>query len=524
MSRRKLLFMALLLCFAVVQAVVPVAAQQKVLRMALQEGDANSLDPQAYQTLGEFQVLSNVYEGLTLYDPKSLQPIPGLAEKWDISSDGLKYTFHLRKGVKFQNGREVTADDVLFSFNRLADPKQATTYATGLILGAVAGFNDVNTGAATEMSGVKAVDPSTVEITLTQPDSSFLAQLTMVPAAIIPKEATTDPQAFAEKPVGTGPFMVKEWVHQDHITLDANPDYWGGKPQIDEVVMRVIPLKSEALVEFTAGNLDMVVVPPSDVARLKADTSMAGRIQDQSIVSIFWLTYNLNRPPLDNLKVRQAMNFAIDRDSIVKNILQGQGVAANGPIPPGLSAYDPNYHYYTYDIDKAKSLLTEAGFPNGIDVEFRTWNDEVETRVLTAVQASWAEAGIRATFNRTEYTAYINDMQECKYQIGTSSWTADYAAADNLIIPIPLTDLSPEGQACGYGQVPDVKKYALQALAAPVGPDADALYQKAQQAAVENALGAFMYHRGATLAVGPNVQGVYFDALNSIKLFPISLS
>jgi ABC-type transport system substrate-binding protein len=508
---------------AAVLMVAPAAAQQKVLHMALQEGDANHLDPQQYQTLGEFQVLSNIFEGLTLYDPKTLQPIPGIAEKWDISSDGLKYTFHLRKGVRFHNGREVTADDVLFSFNRLADPKQATTYATGLILGSVEGFNDVSSGKATEMTGVKAIDPSTVEITLTQPDSSFLAQLTMVPAAIIPKEAVADPQKFDETPVGTGPFMVKEWVRQDHITLDANPDYWGGKPQIDEVIMRVIPLKSEALVEFQAGNLDFVVVPPSDVARLKADPSLQGRIQDQAIVSIFWLKYNLNRPPLDNLKVRQAMDFAIDRDSIVKQILQGQGAVANGPIPPGLSAYDPNYKYYTFDIDKAKSLLSEAGFPNGIDLEIRTWNDEVETRVLTAVQAMWAQAGIRATFNRTEYTAYINDMQVCKYQIGTSSWTADYAAADNLIIPIPLTDLSPEGKACGFGQVPDVKDNALKGLAAPVGPEADAFFRKAQQAAVENALGAFLYHRGATLAVGPNVDGVYFDALNAIRLFPISM-
>src|SRR4051812_29206280 len=119
MSRKKWLFIVLLVCLAVVQTLAPVAAQQKVLRMALQEGDANSLDPQAYQTLGEFQILSNVYEGLTLYDPKTLAPIPGLAEKWDITPDGLKYTFHLRAGVKFQNGREVTAEDVLYSFNRL---------------------------------------------------------------------------------------------------------------------------------------------------------------------------------------------------------------------------------------------------------------------------------------------------------------------------------------------------------------------------------------------------------------------
>src|SRR5260221_10155851 len=171
MLKNRLLLVVLTIVFAGGLAhLSPINAQgEKVLRMALPEGDANSLDPQQYQTLAEFQTLQNVYEGLFKYDQKTLQPVPGLAEKYEVSADGLKYTFHLRKGVKFHNGRDLTADDVLFSFNRLADPKQATTYATSLILGSVVGFNDVNTGAATEMSGVKAIDPSTVEITLAQP-------------------------------------------------------------------------------------------------------------------------------------------------------------------------------------------------------------------------------------------------------------------------------------------------------------------------------------------------------------------
>src|SRR5262245_21195723 len=193
----------------------PVAAQsEKVVRMALQEGDANSLDPQQYQTLGEFQVLQNVYEGLFNYDQKTLQPVPALAEKYDVSSDGLKYTFHLRKGVKFHNGREFNADDVKFSFNRLADPKQATTYAGSLVLGTVVGFDDVASGKTADLKGVKVVDPLTVEVSLSQANSAFLPQLTMVPAAIIPKEAVADATKFDENPVGTGPFKVTEWKRQ----------------------------------------------------------------------------------------------------------------------------------------------------------------------------------------------------------------------------------------------------------------------------------------------------------------------
>jgi len=469
-------------------------------------------------------VLVNVFEGLVTYDQKTLQPVPALAEKWDVSSDGLKYTFHLRKGVKFHNGREMTADDVKYSFNRLADPKVATTYATSLILGSVAGYADVSGGKAKELTGVKVVDPQTVEITLTAPNSALLPALTMIPASVIPKEAVEDAsKKFTENPVGTGPFKVTEWKRQEQLTLVANPDYWRGKPALDKIVLRVITEKSSQMVEFAAGNLDMVIVPPSDIARIKADAALKDRVQDQAILSIFWLPLNITRAPLDNVKVRQALAFAVDKEAIVKSVLQGQGAVANGPIPPGLSAYDPNYKPYTFDIEKAKKLLADAGFPNGVDVEIRTWTDEVEGRVLTAIQAGWAKAGIRAKFNRTEYTAYIDDLVKCNMTIGTSSWTADYADPDNFINPIPLSDLSDQGKGCGMGKVPEVKEAALKALTLPLGKERDALYQKAQQLAQENVLGIFLYHRGATLAIGPKVKGAYLDAFNAVKIYPVSV-
>lgn len=526
MSKQRFLTILLMLCLSVALiSVAPAAAQgEKVLHLALQEGDANSLDPQALQTLGEGQILGNIYEGLVIYDPKTLQPVPGVAEKYEVSDDGLTYTFHIRQGAKFSNGRQVTADDVVYTFNRLTNPKVATTYAVSLIIGSVEGYADAMAGKATTLSGVTAIDPQTAQIKLTAPNSAFLPTLTMVQASIIPKEAADDAATFAEKPVGTGPFILKTWERQQQITLVANPDYWRGKPAVDSVIMRVIPEKSVALVEYLAGNLDFVVVPPPDLTRLKADPATASQIQDQAILSTFWLPLNLNQKPLDNLKVRQALTFAVDRQAIVDSVLQGQGVVAHGPLPPGLSAYDPSYNPTPFDIQKAKDLLTEAGYPDGVDVVIRTWTDEVEARTLTAVQASWAQAGIRATFNRTEYTAYINDLSTCNLMIGTSSWTADYADADNFINPLPLSDLSTQGKNCGYGQVPQVKDAALKALTLPLGAERDALYRQAEKDAVENALGVFLYHRGVSLAVSPKIQGAYMDGYNIVKLFPISFT
>jgi oligopeptide transport system substrate-binding protein len=523
--RLRRLFLSILLLATVVGLVrsVPVTAQgEKVVRLALPEGDANSLDPHQLFTLAETQILNQVYEGLVQYDQKTLQPVPALAEKWELSADGLKYTFHLRKGVKFHNGREFTADDVKFTFNRLIDAKVATTYARSIVIGSIAGFADADAGKATELSGIKVVDPQTVEITLSAPNSAFLPILTMTQAVIVPKEATTDAKKFAESPLGTGPFKFVEWKRQEQITLVANPDYWRGKPQIDRAILRVIPEKSAAMVEFTAGNLDMVSVPPPDIARVRADASLKDRLQDIGVLSSWWMFLNLNQAPLDNVKVRQALNYAVDRDSIVKSVLQGQGVPSNGPIPIGLSPYDPNYKFYSFDLDKAKQLLTEAGFPNGIDLEIRTWTDETENRTLLAIQATWAKANIRAKITRSEYTAYINDMTPCHMQIGTYSWTADYADADNFTLGMMGLG-NPTMAGCGFGKIPNYEEPARKALTLPLGKERDALYQQFEKAAVENAVGVFVYYFGRTLLVAPNVKGAWLDALSMIRLYPISI-
>ncbi len=515
----------ILLALLVIGSVVPAVAQEREFRMALPEGDVVTLDPQAFCCLGDAEVLFHVYEGLVQYDPQTLQPVPALAESWDISDDGLVYTFHLRD-ANFHSGRAVTADDVVYSFNRLAVPPDgivpAPTYATSIIIGSFEGYAETQDGSALLLSGVQAIDERTVEITLTRPNSALLAALTMVPAAIIPQENAVDPTTFSESTNGTGPFMVEEWVRQDHITLIRNPKYWGEQPALDRVVMRIIPEKSVVLIEFLAGNLDIAIVPPSDVVRISEDPALEGRVQNQSILSIFWLSPNITRPPLDNLQVRQALTMSIDRQAIVDSVLQGQGVPAHGPLPPGLSAYDPDYDPFPYDPDRARELLTEAGYPDGVDVEFRTWDDEVEGRVLTAIQAQWAEVGIRATFNRTQYTAYINDLTNCNLMLGTQSWTADYADPDNFIIPL-IAD-SATAVNCGWTAVTEPKELALEALTLPLGPERDELYRQAERAAVENVLGIFLYHRGATLVTGENVQGAYLDPYNNVILDPVSLT
>ncbi len=503
--------------------------------MALSEGEVLSLDPhgfccRGYQQVfyqgGDAEVLVNIFEELVQYDPHTLQPVPALAESWDISDDGLVYTFHLRE-ARFHDGSRFTSHDVVTSFNRLANPQEGIipgpTYAAPLIVGSIAGYAAIQDGSAQSLSGLREVDERTLEITLSTPDSAFLHALTMPPAAIIPLEKAVNPTEFSRNPVGTGPFMFEEWTPQDHISLVRNPDYWGEPPTLDRVIMRMIPDKSVMMAEFLAGNLDIAFVPAPDAARIRVDPAFQGRVQDQSLLSTFWLIPNLTRPPLDNLQVRQALATAIDRQAIVASALQGQGVPAHGPLPPGLPAYDPNYNPFPYDPNRARELLAQAGFPDGIDVEFRTWTDELESPVLAEIQAQWANVGIRATFHQTDYPSYSGDMAQCNMLIGVQSWTGDYADPDNFIMPL-ATDASPTAAACGFGQAPQVKQLALQALTLPPGTARDDLYRQAERAIVENVLGIYVYHRGATLVVGEHVQGAFLDSFNNVLLDSISLT
>lgn len=490
---------------------------------AFLENEPLTLDPQAAQQADEFQVLYNVCEGLVSYDPVTLAPAPGLAESWTVSDDGTVYTFKLRSGVQFQNGREVTADDVVYSLNRLGNKDTGTSY-TSLLLNNVVGFAEMRAdeNPATELSGVKAVDPSTVEITLKAPTASFLNQLALPGGMVVAKEAA-EADGFSENPVCTGPYKVKEWTHQSQLVLESNEDYWGGAPAIKTATMRVIPQQSQQVIEFEANGLDVAWVPEPDLQRLRDDATLSTELQNVPLLNVFHLRLNLNDPVMGNEKVRQAFSMAIDRQTIVDTILQGQGSPAQGLIPPGVSAFDPNYNPFPYDIEKAKALLAEAGYPDGVDITVRTGQIETENRVLAAIQQQVAEAGIRLNINSTEKSVYDEDRGKCNMQAGTISWGMDYPDADDVVF---LVSNAGSGSRfnCGYtNDNPIVKQVAdlmAQGSTMPVGPERDAIYRQAEKLSQDAALVITIYHGTRSALVNPRVGSNVIDA-NSIIRFAL---
>jgi ABC-type transport system substrate-binding protein len=494
-------------------------AQDATVKTFFFEGEPNVLDPQAASTLDEFNALYNIYEGLVTYDPETLEPKPLLAESWKVSDDGKVYTFTLRKGVKFHNGRAMTADDVKYSLERLGNPKTGTSY-TSLMLNQVKGFSAMRAkeNPATALEGVKAVDANTVEITLNAPVGSFLKQLTMPGGFVVAKEAA-EGKDFAQNPVGTGPYKLKEWKRQTSLTLEANADYWGGAPAVKSVVIRTSPGAAQQVLEYEANNADTAVVPEPELARLRDDEKLSKELKNIPILSTFFFRVNLKDPVMSKPEVRQALAIAINREAIIKTVLAGKGSPAYGLYPPGLSAFNKDYIPFARDIAKAKALLEKAGYKDGVDIEVRTGQVETELRVLNAIQQQVAEAGIRLKINSTEKSIYDKDRGECKMQLGTISFSQDYADADNFTPQ--LYRASGALQICGYDSYPgvaDVKALLDKGSALPLGKERDEVYQQAEKLGIDAAVIIPIYHGTRTVLVNPRLKGIVVDN-NSVMQF-----
>jgi len=493
MRRFLLSLCALLMAATVVSTgltITSAAAQDAAttVTLAFPTGDPSTLDPQAAGTLDESQVIHNIYDGLVTYDPVTLAPAPDLATKWTISSDGLNYTFTLRSGVTFSNGQPLTADDVKYTFDRLANPDTGKSY-TSEMLNAVHGIADARnsdkTKRASELTGVKVIDPQTIQFTLDAPVASFLQQLTMFGGLIVPKGAG-DSTDIKEKPVGTGPYMLKEWVRQQSLTLMANPNYWGKAPAVKTVVFKDIPQASQQVIEFQGGNLDLAWVSAQDLPRLTGDSTLSKELQNVPTLSVTQLRINLKDPDMIKPAMREALWQAIDRETLVKTILNGQGSAAYQLIPPGLSAFDKTYNPFPYDSAKAKALLATAGYSNGIKLEVRTGTDQTQLNILQAISQQVAAAGITLNVNSTETTVYNTDRGACKMQMGSVLWTLDYPDPDNVVTLL----LGPSGSRknCGYDSYPQeaqVVSLLNQANALPLGAQRDTILQQAQKVGLD---------------------------------------
>ena len=407
-TRRAWLAAAAIMMILQAGALAPIAAQSPApggrFRRQL-DGDPASLDPAQAPTVRAIAVKMAVFDSLLRVDPKTLRLEPGLAEAWTLSEDHRTITFRLRRGVRFHNGREMVAGDVKYTLERLLAPETASPFAR--VFDRVAGAAAFTAKQAGEVSGITVLDRYRVSVTNTVVNATFPLAFTSL--FIVPQEDVARlGRMFGQHPVGSGPFVFESWRRDDMIVLKANADYWDGRPYLDTVTFRIIPDPATAQAEFDTGRLDAMILTDVTYRRYADDPVWKPHVIEVPELFTRHVGLNVTRAPLDDVRVRQAINLAIDKAAMVRTILQDKAFVATGVFPPSHAAYDAALTGYAYDPPRARVLLAQAGRAGGFDLELHGAANPVTGRWLEGFQRYLAAVGIRVRIVQEDFGVMLD--------------------------------------------------------------------------------------------------------------------
>ncbi|AZR73715.1 peptide ABC transporter substrate-binding protein [Anoxybacter fermentans] len=487
--------------------------------------DPPTLDPAYITDTTSSQVANNIFDGLVQYD-ENLNVVGAIAKDWDISDDGLVWKFYLRKGVKFHNGREVKAEDVEYSFTRLLDPKTKSPRAW--LFDNVKGAKAFQNGEADRVEGFKVIDDYTFQITLEEPFTPFLSVLAMTNASIVPKEEVEKyGEDFTSHPVGTGAFKFVEWMHDDHVTLEAFEDYFEGRPYLDKIVFRIIPEDSSAFAEYEQGNIyDLTTIPDGQIERVLNSDEFKDELIKKPQLGVYYIGLNTTKPPLNNKKVRQAINHAINKELIAEVLRHGTVIPAKGILPPGMPGYNKDLKALEYNVEKAKKLLAEAGYPNGIpgEIELAYNTSKGHQMIAEAVQSDLKKIGINVKLVNMDWGAYITKVDNGDTQMFRLGWIGDYPDPDNfLYVLLHSSNAGPGGNGSFYSN-PEFDRLTEKARGMKPGPERIKLYQQAEQIAVNDAPWVPIYYYTNLILRKPFVHGYMVTPLGVMPLKTVWLS
>jgi len=506
-----------------------------VLRIALPTNPP-ILDPIEMTDTTSDAVVERLGNTLVRFDPH-LVLVPDLAESMpEMSADGLTYTFHLRPGVKFHNGRTMTSEDVRYSLTRLMEPVSKRFMIVAPILGSDEAREAMKSNKRGDpqapVRGIETPDPLTVRVTLKEPDYLFTLYLAMNNATIVPREEVeARGQRFGRELIGTGPFRLVEWKDNDHLTLERFEDYFGPKPALQRVVFRVMPEEETRFQAYLNGDFDLIEAPFGRVKALRA-SNIGDQVVVNPMLDIRFHGVNMEKSPLGGnppkglteeesvrrRKVREAMNFAIDRKFLCEVILEGRAVPAKGVLPPGMEAFNPELQGYRYDPERARALLAEAGYPGGLGLPVLPYhfnNQPPNPTVAQAVQEMLRQVGIRTELRQIDWGAYLNFVDEGKATFYRLAWIADYPDPENfLLVLFHSKNAGPEGNSARYRDPGNDRR--LQRARACLDPaERLRLWRDAEARIVEDAPWVFLYHNATALLVKPYVKGLVLTSMDA---------
>ena len=515
-----------------------------------------TLEPVMSNSPQTIWVLMNVMEGLVSYN-KSNEIVPQIAKSWVISEDGLKYTFNIKTNIRFHNdacfknstGRNVKASDFKYCLERVNDP---TTKTRGLWVfrDKIKGANEFYEYKAKKsdkqvdgISGIRVPNDSTLVIELTDAFAPFLSLLTMTYGFVYPKEAVDYyGSGFSSHPVGTGPFMFKEWFHDKHLSLIRNDNYYetdsaGNKlPYLKNAEITFTKSQETEFLDFLNGKYDYHE-PSSEI--IDAITDENGKMIDAekknyNLVKQPWLNtvylimvQNENLPAgktspfVNNKKLRQAINFAIDKERIVKFVLKNRGHAAyNGPLPIGMPGFDSTVKGYNYNLQKAKELLAEAGYADGKGLLLTLYisNDELQKNIAIAIQEQLKEIGIDIKLEQTLQSSLNTQQQQGELAFTRGNWGADYFDPENFLSLFYSKNVVPFGpNKTGYSN-PEIDKLYEKSIRITNFEERKKIYNEMERIVIDDAAWVYLYYNQKIYLLQNNVKGFFLDGLNNLIL------
>ncbi len=488
-------------------AVTSTGAQMGGVLVFARGGDSVGLDP-GRETDGEsFYGSHQIFDTLVEFKPGATEVQPALAESWDVSSDGLEFTFNLRSGVKFHDGTPFNAEAVEFSFGRQLDENHPYydhgpwKYFGGMGMGSI-------------IDEIVVVNDLTVKFILTAPEAPFVSNLAMDFAAIVsPTAVALYDEEFPSNPVGTGPFKFVSWTKDDSIVFEANKDYWGEGPYLDRLILRVIPDATARYLALKAGEVDVIDFPSAEDLELMAADPNIELIQ-QAGLNVGYIAMNVDKEPFGDVRIRQAMNYAINREEIIEGVYGSAGQVANNPIPPTIWSYNEDIEPYPYDPAKARELLAAAGYPDGFSTDLwampvaRPYNPNAR-RIAEIVQAQLADIGVEIEIVTYDWGTYLDKTDGTGSTDGTGEhsmcmlgWTGDNGDPDNFIYLLLSADSAvPPAMNVSFWKNEEFTDLTLQAKRVYDQDARAALYEQAQVIFHEEAPWVPLAHSVVTVPV-----------------------
>ncbi len=498
--------------------------------VAALNADIQTADVQ--KTSKDYEVPFNIFDRLVDVEVDAdgnSKIVPSLAESWDISDDGLEYTFHLRQGVKFHNGNDFTAEDVVYTFHRLLTVEGGVNTE---FIDQIKGADELLAGETDTLEGVEVVDDYTIKVTLKEPFAGFLASISSPGVSIYDSEATEAAgDQFGMDPavtVGTGPFEFASWSFNNQLVLTRNEDYWKGASELPGVVIKIIPDTETQSMMFESGELDILDLDYAADSVDRFTETYPDQIVQGPRVGIVYFTMNFNKEPFQDVRVRKAVQMSIDRQAILDALYGGRGQVEQGIFPHGLIGFNPDQEEIKYDPEAAKALLAEAGYADGFDMEIAADSSasDTMTMALEIVSDQLAEVGINAEIKNYDESTWLETRKSGELGSFMSTWSADYNDPDNFIYTFFGNEEKTKIRSINY---PDTEVMERVAKARTIVNEDERLaeYKALEEKIVhEDAAWVPMFSRLHLFAVSKRVQGFapMWSGLSDQLFYNISLS